>query len=265
MFEVLHRLTTASLRDFAALCRQRPGTNQPSTNSLNQLVGNELGLQLAQCIRGLLDQGWRTEQVAAVADVLADERRDSSTSALGYDLVLSGPEAHGVPTRDTSAVMHALLAEATEEVLLVGYAIHNARRLFEPLARRLAREPHLRVWCCLDIRRPFNDTSLADGLIRRFARDFVTLHWPWEPKPEVYYDPRSLDAPGTHRSSLHAKCVVVDQRAALITSANFTEAAQERNIECGLIMRHGPLVERLHRYFKTLCESQQLRRCELPA
>jgi phosphatidylserine/phosphatidylglycerophosphate/cardiolipin synthase-like enzyme len=120
------------------------------------------------------------------------------------------------------------------------------------------------VWCCLDIRRPLNDTSLADGLVRRFAQDFVTRHWPWEPKPEVYYDPRSLETPGAHRSSLHAKCVVVDHRAALITSANFTEAAQERNIECGVIMRHSPIVEQLHRYFKTLCESRQLRRCELP-
>jgi phosphatidylserine/phosphatidylglycerophosphate/cardiolipin synthase-like enzyme len=265
MFEVLHRLTTASLRDFAALCRQRPGTNPPSNNSLNQLVGTEQGLQLAECVRDLLDQGWRTEQVAVVADVLADERQNSNPSTLGYDLVLSGPEAVGVPTRDTAAVMHALLAEAVEEVLLVGYAIHNARQIFEPLARRMAHEPQLRVWCCLDIRRPFNDASLADGLVRRFAQDFVTHHWPWEPKPEVYYDPRSLEVPGTHRSSLHAKCVAIDQRAALITSANFTEAAQERNIECGVILRCAPLVERLHRYFRTLCESQQLRRCELPA
>jgi hypothetical protein len=265
MLEVLHRLATTSLRDFAAICRQRPGTNPPSTNSLNQLVGTELGLQLAECVRGLLDQGWRTEQVAAVAEVLADERQNADPSAVGYDLVLSGPEAVGVPTRDTAAVMHALLAEATEEVLLVGYAIHNARQIFEPLARRMALEPTLRVWCCLDIRRPFNDTSLADGLVRRFARDFVTHHWSWEPKPEVYYDPRSLEIPGAHRSSLHAKCVVVDRRAALVTSANFTDAAQERNIECGVIMRHRPIVERLHRYFTALCESKQLRQCILPA
>ena len=217
------------------------GTNPPSTNSLNQLVGTELALQLAECVRGLLDQGWRTEQVAVVADVLADERQNSNPSGQAYDLVLSGPEAAGVPTRDTSAVMHALLAEATEEVLLVGYVIHNAQIL-----------SHLPDgW--------HRNLSFACGAAWIFAvhstthrspmgwfvgcKDFVTYHWPWEPKPEVFYDPRSLDVPGTHRSSLHAKCVVVDRCAALITSANFTEAAQERNIECGVIMRHGPLVK----------------------
>lgn len=36
---------------------------------------------------------------------------------------------------------------------------------------------------------------------------------------------------------MHAKCVVTDETAAFLTSANFTEAAQERNIEVGLLSR----------------------------
>jgi len=59
-------------------------------------------------------------------------------------------------------------------------------------------------------------------------------------------------------SSLHAKCVVIDRRVALITSANFTEAAQQRNIEAGVIVRYPLFVERLVGYFEGLKESKQL-------
>lgn len=261
MFEALHKLTNAALRDFAALCRQRPGTDPPPTYGLHQLAGRELGNELSQCLGEVLQQGWRLEQVASVADAIAGARSTERAFDRLFDLVLSGPDAPGIATRDTAAVMHALLAEAKQEVLLVGYAIHNATQLFEPLGLRLANEPGLRVWCCLDIKRKLNDTSLPSEIVRRFAHDFATRHWPWSPKPEVYYDPRSLDTGGPYRSSLHAKCVVVDRHAALITSANFTEAAQQRNIECGVIIRSKNEAERIVRYFESLCEQGELQEC----
>src|ERR1044072_7307094 len=60
------------------------------------------------------------------------------------------------------------------------------------------------------------------------------------------------------RSSLHAKCVAIDRRVSLITSANFTEAAQQRNIEAGVIVRYPLFVERLVGYFEGLRASGQL-------
>ncbi len=263
MFRAFHKLTTAGLRELASLCEQRTGAPPPPTHVLQQIAGLELGDELESCLRALMDHGWRTEQLAAVARVLAESRGQVPEVNDVVDLVLSGPEAPGIATRDTAAVMHALLAEARKEVLLVGYAVHNARHLFESLAVRMTSEPELRVWFCLDIRRGQNDTSLEAEIIRRFANDFRTKHWPWEPKPEVYYDPRSLALPGQHRSSLHAKCVVVDRSAALITSANFTQAAHERNIEAGVIIRNEELVSRLQRYFEALCSTRQLLPCQM--
>ncbi|HQX53463.1 MAG TPA: phospholipase D-like domain-containing protein, partial [Planctomycetaceae bacterium] len=69
----------------------------------------------------------------------------------------------------------------------------------------------------------------------RYAQDFRERHWPWTPFPEVYYDPRALETDSKVRASLHAKIVAVDRRKIFITSANFTEAAQQRNIEMGLL------------------------------
>ena len=58
----------------------------------------------------------------------------------------------------------------------------------------------------------------------------------------------------TVRSSLHAKCVVVDAEHVFVSSANFTEAGQERNIEVGLNIRSEWLAKRLIRHFKLLHE-----------
>lgn len=37
-------------------------------------------------------------------------------------------------------------------------------------------------------------------------------------------------------ASLHAKCVVVDERWVLVTSANFTDRGQTRNVEVGVLL-----------------------------
>jgi phosphatidylserine/phosphatidylglycerophosphate/cardiolipin synthase-like enzyme len=59
---------------------------------------------------------------------------------------------------------------------------------------------------------------------------------------------------------LHAKCVVVDERWAFVTSANFTEAAQERNIEAGVLLDHPKLAEALVARFQALREGGWLQR-----
>jgi phosphatidylserine/phosphatidylglycerophosphate/cardiolipin synthase-like enzyme len=58
--------------------------------------------------------------------------------------------------------------------------------------------------------------------------------------------------------------VVVDRRVALVTSANFTEAAQERNIEAGVVVRSERFASRLADHFETLAELRLLCRLNLP-
>jgi phosphatidylserine/phosphatidylglycerophosphate/cardiolipin synthase-like enzyme len=53
----------------------------------------------------------------------------------------------------------------------------------------------------------------------------------------------------------------VDRKAALITSANFTEAAQQRNIEVGIVVRQPWLIDRLADYFDRLIVSGQFKPC----
>jgi len=63
------------------------------------------------------------------------------------------------------------------------------------------------------------------------------------------------DSPNGKPGSLHAKCIVVDAEHVFVSSANFTEAAQERNIEVGLLIQSRALGERVRRFFDALVDS----------
>lgn len=58
-----------------------------------------------------------------------------------------------------------LLPHAQQEVLLVGYAVFNGRKLFEPLADRMAERPEMAVTMCIDIPRPYSDARPADAIV----------------------------------------------------------------------------------------------------
>ena len=47
------------------------------------------------------------------------------------------------------------------------------------------------------------------------------------------------------RGVQHSKIVLIDRCAALVTSANFTQAAQSKNIEAGFLTRDLHQVERI--------------------
>jgi phosphatidylserine/phosphatidylglycerophosphate/cardiolipin synthase-like enzyme len=62
------------------------------------------------------------------------------------------------------------------------------------------------------------------------------------------------------RSSLTAKCVLADENDVFVSSANFTEAGQERNIEVGLRLDNAWLARKLVEHFKKMAETGQFRR-----
>jgi PLD-like domain len=253
-------LSDASLTALAVSLREGALSKGLSRRVIEQITGSQAAA-VANYLENLARTDMKFEHIAHMADAILQTRRQSGDPAVMYDLVLSGPEGEGVPTADTAAVVQTLISEAKEEILLVGYAIHNGKKLFEPLMARLRDDSSLRVIFCLNIGRPFGDTSLEGEIVRRFLQEFRTKHWPWPNLPEIWYDPRALAESPSDRASLHAKCVIVDRKAAIITSANFTEAAQRRNIEVGVIVRHEPTIRRLTDYLSSLRQSNRLVQC----
>jgi len=113
--------------------------------------------------------------------------------------------------------------------------------------------PDLRVALLLNIQRKRGDTTASDHLVRRFAERLWTTEWPGRERPSVFYDPRALDPDGPS-GVLHAKAVVVDDESLFLTSANLTEAALDRNIELGLLVRDRALAASVVRHFGALID-----------
>ncbi len=78
--------------------------------------------------------------------------------------------------------------------------------------------------------------ATPNTLVRRFTDRFWKTDWPGSSHPSVFYDPRALDPQGPG-GVLHAKAIVADDEAVFVTSANLTEAALDRNIELGILVR----------------------------
>lgn len=238
----LANLDSATLRALGKLLLSYAGSFPPAFR-----VGQVAGVR-AEAIHGCLavleQNGWGSFQVAAAIEAMA-VAKDGVTPVPGLEFVLSGPSVPGIPTRDTAAVVQALFADAEDEVLVVGYAFYNGQSIFKRLYERWLDRSGLRVRFVLDIGRKANDTSLDDQIISRHVAEFYKRQWPWQPRPELYFDPRALRSTPSERAVIHAKCVIIDRRVALVTSANFTPAAQERNVEVGVLLRDPTHVRRL--------------------
>lgn len=91
--------------------------------------------------------------------------------------------------------------------------------------------PELQVTLLLNVERKRGDTTAA----------------------RVFYDPRALDLEGPG-GVLHAKAVVTDDESVFVTSANLTEAAMDRNIELGLLVRDRALAASVSGHFRALVD-----------
>jgi phosphatidylserine/phosphatidylglycerophosphate/cardiolipin synthase-like enzyme len=116
----------------------------------------------------------------------------------------------------------------------------------------------VRVTLLLNIQRKRGDTTAANELVRRFADRFWRADWPGTSRPSVYYDPRALELDGP-AGVLHAKAVVIDEEVVFVTSANLTEAALDRNIELGLLVRDRALAASVSTHFRALIDRGLLR------
>lgn len=174
------------------------------------------------------------------------------------DLVWSGPEARGSSSRDTSLVVRALFESAEREVLIGGYSFDKPD-ILAPLHRAMV-ERGVSATIFMDIKDTAPSPLLADEhAIKRIDRFFFDLWTFGPPRPVVYWDPRTA-RPGPPWASLHAKCIVVDEQRALVTSANFTDRGQSRNIEVGALIEDRGFAAELSTQWRALIAAGALAR-----
>ncbi|MCK5804110.1 MAG: hypothetical protein KAI66_14840, partial [Lentisphaeria bacterium] len=110
MFDVLARLTISALAEMASSLRQGALRSGIGSRAVEQIVGTGETEKVAAILSELETAGWRTDQLATLFDVAYKIRASVTQPEKLVDLVISGPDVSGVPTRDTLAVMQSLIA-----------------------------------------------------------------------------------------------------------------------------------------------------------
>jgi hypothetical protein len=214
---------------------------------------------LVQEVTRLLAEGMTPAHMALLLDARADAV-NAHGGAPPIELVWTGPETFVSYSRDTSVVVRELFESAQRSVLVSTFVVRQGRTVFAPLAARMDAVPGLRVQLFLHVGRKDKwDTRHESELLREFT-DAFRKDWPGRRHPEVYYDTRALDLDGSQRATWHAKCVLVDDDAAFVTSANFTEWAHLRNVEAGVLIRDCHFTAQLKAQFDGLVQAKQVTR-----
>jgi hypothetical protein len=209
----------------------------------------------ARALASVLD-GLDARAAAVAVRVAIAEREHRPPPRL--DLVWTGPEHRTARSRDTAVVVRQLLSRAERDVLVGGFAFDHGQDLFAPLHERM-KAHGVSATFFLDIRGDA-PREHADAFATEQIDRFFTDNWPFgPPRPDVYYDPRTAIT-GPPWASLHAKCVVIDDRETLVTSANFTERGQTRNIELGVLIEDEHFARQVVAQWRGLIAGGQVKR-----
>lgn len=117
---------------------------------------------------------------------------------------------------------HRIVAAARQSVTAATYNFHDSSQMWNAM-RRASEQPGVVVTVYVDANK-----ADADSVKARL------------PRTTVY---RSAELPTGKRVVSHAKFIVVDHELLLITSANFSYSAENRNVEFGLLVRDTALAE----------------------
>jgi phosphatidylserine/phosphatidylglycerophosphate/cardiolipin synthase-like enzyme len=132
---------------------------------------------------------------------------------------MPGNEAN---TGHLTGEFHRIVRAARQSVTAATYNFHDSSQMWNAL-KQASEQPGMVVIVYVDA-----DKADADNVKAQL------------PRATVY---RSAELPTGRRVVSHAKFIVVDHELLLITSANFSYTAENRNVEFGLLVRDSALAE----------------------
>jgi phosphatidylserine/phosphatidylglycerophosphate/cardiolipin synthase-like enzyme len=162
------------------------------------------------------------------------------------EIIWSGPSTEMIPVRRIDQVLYDLIAKAQEHILLVTFAAARIGLLSDSLFAGTGRgvkvdlvlesETESEGQLSVDARSAFSGKLIEKACI---------YYWPISKRER-----NEWGKPG----KLHAKCAVIDD-AAIISSANLTGDAFNRNMELGVLFRGGEIPRQILEHFRSLIAS----------
>jgi phosphatidylserine/phosphatidylglycerophosphate/cardiolipin synthase-like enzyme len=166
------------------------------------------------------------------------------------ELLWSGPTpANQIPARRVDQALYDLIGTAQREILLITFAAAKIHRLADALLKAISRGVHVNL--ILEFEHS-SEGQLSFDALKAFPPTLITAakvyHWPIELRER-----NEAGRPG----KLHAKVAIVDD-IALISSANLTDDAFNRNLEIGIMTGSDRLRDPLTKHILGLFKSGQL-------
>ncbi|MBZ5697633.1 MAG: DISARM system phospholipase D-like protein DrmC [Acidobacteriia bacterium] len=252
---LVRKAPSSWLREVCQVVRVWPkdGHAEGMIASLPITHNGDLAFQIRELVRSAEgEMSW--EALATSIEVCASVR-SVWESEQNIELLWSGPSpANHVPARRIDQVLYDLLCGARRDILLVTFAAYKVKLLTEALISASRRNVPVRM--ILEFEQASLNQLSMDAL-KAFPPDLIA-------HAEIYYWPLSnrevneLGRPG----KLHAKAAVVDDQA-LLSSANLTDDAFNRNLEIGALFSGGEIPGRLRAHFDELILSGTLARWSL--
>jgi cardiolipin synthase len=169
-----------------------------------------------------------------------------ASGASSVELVWTGPATGLVPIRHTEQVLAGLIDEARDRIFLVSFVAYDVKNVINALQRAVERRVLIRVLVERSEKHGGNVSVDSFAALKRCVPDALLYEW----KKSL-----TLKEPG---ASVHAKCAVADGKVAFITSANLSDAAMERNMELGVLLRGGQMPQLLDQHLMALIATNQV-------
>ena len=170
------------------------------------------------------------------------------------ELAWTGPDVSTSPLRQTEQAILELIDAAAESLILVSFAVYRIPRIRSALVEAATRG----VKVTLIVETP--DRIEGEGeydTLKALGKSVLACC-------NIYYWPkakRAIDASG-RAGLLHIKCIVQDQAAVFLSSANFTEYAFTMNMELGILVRSPSTASQIKSHLDSLIKQGILERIE---
>jgi len=165
------------------------------------------------------------------------------------EIAWTGPETAALPKRRVDQVMYELVEAAERNIVLASYVTAGAESALSAL--HAASQRGVQVTLILERAEETAGKLRFDGLsvVRQRVPQASIYYWPFEKRDTSMQGKIGI---------FHAKCLVCDEAAALISSANLTDYALELNMELGVVLRGGDIPSRLAGHFRQLIHQGDL-------
>ena len=225
--EALRSFPSAASLDFVL-------KNIPNTNNA------DLSFLMSEVVRSCVGKmSWEALSWALSTSFTTYQR---SRAEQHIELLWSGPSpANQIPARRIDQALYDLIANAKREILMVTFAAAKIERLTGELWK--AAKAGVKIRLILEFEES-SEGQLSYDALKAFPPALIhaseIYHWPVEKRER-----NQAGRPG----KLHAKVAIVDD-IALVSSANLTDDAFNRNFEVGLLVKNAEFLVTAKSYFE---------------